>query len=634
MRKGDGGYSGAVGRVLPWAVVGLCTLGYLCLAVRPDLVYHCSAPVFETSAAALDEHLSRPAGAIRYASLAMGQLLAWPTAGAAATAGMILGVCLAGGWALSPAGGSARRSGALLAAVPLVAIYSSYYAGIEVGLSMLVALAVAGGIERLPIRRQPVRVGAFLLAAAGTYWLAGSAMLAFAAIWAIREANARRLLSAAVGLAVAAVVPYLATHLDVFLGPAEAYTAPVVVYRKATLVAASIILWAWFPLLAAYPAAVRAGRRVWVRLRRRVRPSDGQAAGKTPPRPRASRLGRIARAALGTGTIVALGALAAWASLDTRQRALARIDQLASRRDWPGVLREARRLPLANVTSHVIFDVDRALFHTGRLPEEMFSYAHKVFMPGLTLYLGTRYIPSNALTCLKTSDLLFEWGHVNEAEHFAHEALEVLDNRPALLERQFMVYVAKGQPVAARTFATALAKQPFWAGRARRYLRLLDENRCPEALVEVRQALKHMPRLDSRPWPTVEQMLGLLLHRDPTNRMALEYLMANYLVRRQPKRVAENIRRLEALGVAEIPRHWEEAILMHAYQLRLKGRPRPIPLGGLRLRPGAQQRLERFLKARASFGPDEVAARKAMAEEFGDSYYYYHLFGMTSGGRE
>ena len=62
---------------LRWAVVGLAALLYLRLAVRPDLVHHCSAPVFEMHRAMLGEHLSRPGGAARYASLAMGQLLAW-----------------------------------------------------------------------------------------------------------------------------------------------------------------------------------------------------------------------------------------------------------------------------------------------------------------------------------------------------------------------------------------------------------------------------------------------------------------------------------------------------------------------------------------------------------------------------
>ena len=115
----------------------------------------------------------------------MGQLLAWPWAGAAAMAGMILAVCLAGGWALSAAGGTASRPAALLAAVPLVAVYSSYSGPLEAGLSMSVALAAAGGVGRLPVRHGAIRLGVFVAAATGVYWLAGSAMLAFAAIIAL-----------------------------------------------------------------------------------------------------------------------------------------------------------------------------------------------------------------------------------------------------------------------------------------------------------------------------------------------------------------------------------------------------------------------------------------------------------------
>ncbi|MGB2821438.1 MAG: DUF6057 family protein, partial [Phycisphaerae bacterium] len=332
--------------------------------------------------------------------------------------------------------------------------------------------------------------------------------------------------------------------------------------------------------------------------------------------------------------ILAVCAAAAWASLDTGRRRVLRIDSLARHEDWPAVLREARRLPLRHFNSPVINNVDRALFHTGRLPDEMFAYPHKLGMPGLTLYIGSRYIPANGRTCMKTSDLFFELGHVNEAEHMAYEALELLGDQPHLLKRLFLVYVLKGQPTAARTYLAALEKSPFHAAEARRHRELLDEDPNLPHLEEIRQSRLRMPRIDSGPWPTAEQLLLHLLHANPRNRMAFEYLMAHYLLARQHGKVAANLARLRDFGAVEVPRHYAEALMLHAYELRVRGIVRPIPLHGLRLDPGLQRRLEEFLRIRSRFGNDPVGAREALKDDFGDTYFFYYTFGMTTGGKE
>lgn len=63
--------------------------------------------------------------------------------------------------------------------------------------------------------------------------------------------------------------------------------------------------------------------------------------------------------------------------------------------------------------------------------------------------------------------------------------------------------------------------------------------------------------------PSSECLLGLLLARNPSHRMAFEYLMARYLLTCQLDKIVENVPQLRKLGDARIPEHYAEAILLH-----------------------------------------------------------------------
>jgi len=621
-----------------WAVLRLIAVFlpvylYVWLGVDPLLVHHGQCPIFQLGAGFLGEFLGRTAGAVEYVSALLGQLYAWAWAGAMVMAAAILAACLAGGAFLSAAAPGAGWIG-LFAAAPLVSLHSLYHYPLHVTLAVGAALAAAAVYVRLPLRGSPLRLAAFLLLSAAVYHLAGAAMLLFAALCGLHELLvARRWVAGSVGVAVAAALPYAAARCVLLLDVPAAYRLALPLLYEIGVPVASIALYALFPL-AAVALALREPIASLARgLRRRLR-AQPASAGRASESAGTSRRRGPLRWAVGTLAIMAVCAASAWASFDPGGRRVLRIDYLARRGDWPGVLREARRLGLGRFDPRVIHDVDRALFHTGRLPDEMFAYPHKLGMPGLTLYVGSRHIPADGRTCMKTGDLFFELGHVNEAEHMAYEALELLGERPHLLKRLFLVYVLKGQPVAARTYLAALEKSPLHAAEARRYRRLLEEDPNLPHLEAVRQARVRMPHMDGAPWPTAEQLLLHLLYANPRNRMAFEYLMAHYLLSRQPGKVTANIGRLRVFEATDIPRHYAEALMLHSYQLRARGVVRPIPLHGLRIDRGLQRRLEEFLRIRSRFGNDRLAAREALKDDFGDTYFFYHTFGLTTGGKE
>ena len=80
-------------------------------------------------------------------------------------------------------------------------------------------------------------------------------------------------------------------------------------------------------------------------------------------------------------------------------------------------------------------------------------------------------------------------------------------------------------------------------------------------------------------FPTVvdaqEPMLQGLLKKNPKNRMALEYLMAYYMLNYKLEPLVELLPALKTFGYKQLPRHVEEAVLVYVYTKK-----KPVNLQG------------------------------------------------------
>lgn len=651
------------------------------LAVQPPLVHQFQCPIFRTDAGFARGLLAftRPGGPVEYASALLSQLYLWPWAGAGIIAATILATCLAGAAFLRRMAGPRVWWLGLLAAPPLLALHSRYDYALGGSLAVLTAAAAAAGYaairpgtaarQALPgWRGLAVRSVILLVVLAAVYYLAGGAMLLTALLAAMFEVLARGRWTVGV-LAVLAggALPWLGAAFVFDVDLARAYELPLAYAAGRQPQVAAVAVYALLPLASAVaifhrrmlPWAVGLWR--WAFPARAAGLTGGTAGGGAKPSPR-PRPGRQAdgptahapgpgggpagppgvppsadadrrRAAIRTfswavGTLLLLAISAGWAlaTLDTDRRHQLRVERFAAGRDWPGVLREVRSMPLRAITPGTLHDMDRALYHTRRLPYDMFRWPQKRGMPGLVLFWDS--IPADGAICDKLSEFLLELGHVNEAEHLACEALETLGERPGTLHRLGLVYALKGQPEAASLFWHALARYLGHAGQARQWLDGLAADPSLSSRQDVARIRSCMFRTDQSGKASTESLLLQLLQANPRNRMAFEYLMAHYLLAGQHDKVAQNIGRLNEFDYPDIPRHYEEALMLHAYMTR---RPVPLPAGRA-VRPDVQGRLEEFLRIRAQYGDDRQGAWRALVRDFGDTYYFYYAFGTSGKG--
>ena len=107
--------------------------------------------------------------------------------------------------------------------------------------------------------------------------------------------------------------------------------------------------------------------------------------------------------------------------------------------------------------------------------------------------------------------------------------------------------------------------------------------------------------------------------------MAFEYLMAWYLLTRQPGKVAQNLHRLDDFDYTHIPRLYEEAMLIYVASTQ-----KELDMRGRRLSPESLQRFNGFVQVSNRYGANKQAAVAELAGDYGDSFFFYYTYGFTA----
>ncbi len=321
--------------------------------------------------------------------------------------------------------------------------------------------------------------------------------------------------------------------------------------------------------------------------------------------------------------IVAVGALLL--TYDRFARIHLRINYFARNKMWNELLREARLLPAKDYSVFVCHDVNRALYHTGRLAHDMFSYPQH---PSGLISATERY---------SELDTLYELGHINRAEDVAYGGLALSDYYPDGLQKLALINIVKGQTDAARTFLHALSKDFLYKDWAERYLERLET----DPLLSLDENIQHMRCLmlseDNlrRKITATGDLYLILLEKNKLNRMAFEYLMAWYLLNGRLEDFIQNLNRLEDFGYADVPRHYAEAVLLYT---GITGRI--VDLHGRKINMQTVSRFASFMQRTQSYKYHLQNIFKGAANDTGDfdnlsdmynlrdfegTYYYYYL---------
>jgi hypothetical protein len=301
---------------------------------------------------------------------------------------------------------------------------------------------------------------------------------------------------------------------------------------------------------------------------------------------------------------------------DARIKTIIAVDYYASNKMWRQVLEASTQYPSNKFVNH---SVNRALYHTGRLADDMFAYEQQ---PD-ALRLSTE--GANLMVLWKLFDTYIDLGQINLAEFYLVFCMDIYGERPIILKRRALVNMAKGNLGTAHVCLGALSKTLFDAGWAKGYLAKIERDPNLSTDEEVQRLRSVMPAID-RDFKSINENIFLdLLAKNRRNRMAFEYLMAFYLLTGQFDKFAGNLYRLDDFDYARIPRVYEEAILFYNYTRKTR-----VELHGREISPESQERFDNFVKVFIDqYGENKALAFNELARDYGDSYLFYSVYGRS-----
>ncbi|MHC4418600.1 MAG: DUF6057 family protein, partial [Planctomycetota bacterium] len=301
---------------------------------------------------------------------------------------------------------------------------------------------------------------------------------------------------------------------------------------------------------------------------------------------------------------------------DDTTKALFEVDYYACRRMWPQLLAAARRCQRTYIAVHV---ANRALYHTGRLGFDMFSFPQDRY----TLFLTSEIpVPS---AYWKRFDTYLDLGLINLAEYSLTQSLEIFGERPIVLKRLALTNMVKGNTGPARIYLRALSKTFFYADWAKNYLARLQSDPSLTTDKEIQRLRQLM--MDKEYGATSFEHVGMLsdlLAKNRQNQMAFEYLMACNLLTADLEKFVQNLSRLDDFDYPLIPRLYEQAILIYQAAAGKK-----VDLKGRRISPESRRQLQKINQTFDRYMGNKQAAFSEMAKYYGDSYFFYYTYGVS-----
>ena len=604
---------------------------YLWHFVRTDLFYyafgiHWAWPEYSPRWAFARECLAEPGGCVQYLNGLLSQWFYYPLAGALILTAVVWLICAG---VQKSAGGRWLRWSAVsylpgLAAIIVTARYAHI---LDTLLGVAVSLWAVVLFRCIPVRRYRLRCLWFGAVFALLYYLAAAISVVFAATTVLLELVKDRRPLLALGYAVIAVSLAYALGVGLFfLEPHDALTRllpldPEPFIRTDPLARRLTLAIAFAPPLVVMVLAFE------LRLLHRLSatPRTTAAATRKASTSTQATVRRWVLRAAPTLLIVAAAVLAlSWPA--NPRRYVMKINACSRQRRWSDVLRTAadfRNRGFYDICA--IFDVNRALYHTGRLGEEMFAWPQTP--DALTLF-GAQGVTSYERYA-RIVELAWDLGDCNMAEHWVVELLEAQGNVPYFLEMYARILIAKEQPEGARVLLNRLADDPIYRERARAMLKELHTDPTMATDKDIQQVRALRPTHD-RPAgeESVDQYLIDLLVEHQDNRMAFEYLVSHYMLNLQQDKAVFQLQRLPGLGYKRLPRHWAEAAMIAASKSG-----RPVNLAGFEMPGPVAEEYKAIIAAARAAGPDRLATGRALAPRFGSSYFFYSLFGYSGAAR-
>ena len=298
-----------------------------------------------------------------------------------------------------------------------------------------------------------------------------------------------------------------------------------------------------------------------------------------------------------------------WANFSAEQ--IMTYDYLARNEKWNEILKYAEKKPPRNNLSLAMLNL--ALAKTNRMGDQLFRYEQNGFN-GLFLSFAREYVAP-----MMGSEILFQLGLINASQEYSFESTETtpnLDKSVRAIKRLAETNLINGQYEVARKYLKILQKTLFyrkWAGQTMKYL--YNEDLINNHPVYGAKR-KLIPRRDFFfKIQNMEEILKLMIHDNPSNNMAFQYLMSFYLLNKDLRNFMNTLPLINTMKYNRIPVAYEEAI-MYVIGLATEN---PMTNTDFRISTETKARMQAY----ADIYTTRRDAQQILGTRFGNTFWYY-----------
>jgi hypothetical protein len=289
-------------------------------------------------------------------------------------------------------------------------------------------------------------------------------------------------------------------------------------------------------------------------------------------------------------------------------------DYLVRESRWNEVINYAERRPPRNYLSLSMLNL--SLAKAGKMGDKMFSY-NQHGINGLFLSFNKEYVAP-----LLGNEIFYQLGLINASQEYAFESMETIPNMDKsvrILKRLAETNLINGQYGVAEKYLGLLQKTLFyrkWAKETMEYLGDEEKiNNNPEWGDKRKFAVLGDYFFDVG---SIETSLKRMVKEHPDNRIALEYLMAFYLMRKDLDNFTNLIPLMEKIGYKTIPASYQEAIL---YVIGMNGGD-PFTGAPGYISQGTRSKMKAYIDIFSTYAD----AGERLKRNFGATYWYFLNF--------
>jgi hypothetical protein len=574
---------------------------YVFFFIKPELVYFNQLSGFTFDKYSLMEYLTYPGGASECMSSFLFQFNFCPAAGALVYTLLVFNIVFI--LAMIIDFYESSQLDHLLVYLPVIFIgglltdYSFQLVFILILLLFLLFFYAFMNILK-SFRSTVIRIISFIILSALTYYISGGLVfLVFslsAFIYVLTKSEVRSIIVAIAIFVVSLVLPYLAYRYVFMISPEDAYfkLIPPYYYSRVNIILFGIYI--YVPLILVVKKLVK------------IMPEPG---AKTWDEPEKIPLVMLVQYIFLTLAFI----LVVHYKFQKDEKYKITVDYYAYNKQWDKLLEVATQEPSKDRL--IIFQINRALYHKGILCQSMFDYPQVWGVDGLFL---SKYMVSGEL--LPTAELYIDLGHVNDAIHWGNEAFVQNEHSPQIIEQLIIANIILGNYDPAQLYINSLKKYLFFRRKALDYERYIKSGDLPDFDMFVKEKRDILPLHDftvNREMPDHDMIR--LLEDNHLNKMAFEYLMAYYLLENELGSFMKYKSYADNLNYANIPKTYEEALIMYAYEMQRRGKI----VKNLMLSKKTLDNFADYLSILKNFGGDRDKAKKELKNKYGNTYWFY-----------